>query len=111
MKKRCQQCKRSLDSSSFYSSSKEVDGLARTCSSCVNKQRRSRYATRSSKADHGKPPHLRDLVKKGDLAAVKTNTALINASNREQLLALAVSDFKSAPKKPSHVELVKFLIQ
>ncbi len=27
------------------------------------------------------------------------------------LLAVAVTDFKSAPKKPSHVELVKFLIQ
>ena len=27
------------------------------------------------------------------------------------MLALAVTDFKTAPKKPSHVELVKFLIQ
>ena len=36
---------------------------------------------------------------------------MINASNRDRLLALAVMDFKSAPKKPSHVELVRFLIQ
>ena len=36
---------------------------------------------------------------------------MINAGNRDRLLALAVIDFKSAPKKSSHVELVKFLIQ
>ena len=33
---------------------------------------------------------FKDLVKKGDYAAVKTNRSLINASNRERLLALAV---------------------
>jgi hypothetical protein len=55
--------------------------------------------------------NLRDLAKKGDLAALKKNRSLISASNRQRLLALAVIDFKSAPKKPSHVELVKFLIQ
>ncbi len=36
---------------------------------------------------------------------------MINASNRDRLLALAVVDLKSAPKKSSHVELVRFLIQ
>jgi ankyrin repeat protein len=36
---------------------------------------------------------------------------LINAGNRAALLELAVRDFTSAPKKPSHVELLKFLIQ
>ncbi len=111
MKKRCQECNQVLDSSSFNQSSKEPDGLARKCSACVNKQRRMLYATTSSKAGPGKRPCLRDLVKKGDFAAVKKNGSLINASNSERLLALAVRDFKSAPKKPSHVELVKFLIQ
>src|SRR5262249_38087069 len=33
-----------------------------------------------------------------------------NAHNRDRLLAVAVTDFKSACKKPSHVELVKFSI-
>jgi ankyrin repeat protein len=50
-------------------------------------------------------------VKKGDFAAVKKSSSLITAANREYLLALAVADFKTAPKKASHVELVKFLIQ
>jgi len=66
---------------------------------------------KSSKTGHEKPPHLGALVKKGDYAAIKRNRRMINASNRAPLLALAVRDFTSAPKKPSHVELVKFLIQ
>jgi ankyrin repeat protein len=65
----------------------------------------------TGKTGHADPPRLRDLVKKGDFAAVKKNSNLINARNRECLLALAVEDFKSAPKKPSHVDLVNFLIQ
>ena len=81
------------------------------CSSCVNKRRRARYAAKRNETGHGNPPRLRDLVKKGDFAAVKKNRSLIDASNRDRLLALAVIDFKSAPKKSSHVELVKFLIQ
>ncbi len=36
---------------------------------------------------------------------------MITAGNRDRLIALAVSDFKSAPKKPCHVELVRFLIE
>ena len=64
-----------------------------------------------SETGNGSPPRLQDLVKKGDFAAVKKNSSLINARNRQYLLALAVRDFKSAPKKPSHIELVKFLIQ
>ncbi len=111
MKKRCQACKRELDSSSFNGSSKEPDGLAKVCSTCVNKRRRARYAATRSETGHETPPRLRDLVKKGDFGAVKKNRSLIDASNRDRLLALAVSDFKSAPKKSSHVELVKFLIQ
>jgi hypothetical protein len=66
---------------------------------------------KSSKTGHEKPPHLGALVKKGDYAAIKRNRRMINASNRARLLELAVRDFTSAPKKPSHVELVKFLIQ
>ena len=111
MKKKCQGCKQSLDSSSFNHSNQEPDGLHRLCRSCVNERRRKRYATKRSKEGHGSPPRLQDLVKKGDFAAVKKNRSLINAGNREYLLDLAVRDFKSAPKKPSHVELVKFLIQ
>jgi len=111
MKKRCRGCKQDLDSSSFYKSSKEPDGLARMCSSCVNKRRRKRYATKSSKTGQERPAQLGELVKKGDYAAIKRNRGLINAGNTERLLALAVTDFKSAPKKPSHLELVKFLIQ
>jgi ankyrin repeat protein len=111
MKKRCQECNQVFDSSAFSASSKEPDGLARKCSSCVNKQRRKRYRTKLSEPGPGKPPELQDLVKRGDFAAVKNNKSLINSSNSERLLALAVTDFKSAPKKPSHVELVKFLIQ
>ena len=45
------------------------------------------------------------------MLAVKKNRTLITAANRDRLLALAVSDFKSVPKKPSHVELVRFLIE
>jgi ankyrin repeat protein len=111
MKKRCRACKQLLDSSSFYDSNQEPDGLQRLCRPCVNKRRRQRYATTRSKTGHGDPPRIQDLVKKGDFTAVKQNKSLIDASNRAHLLALAVRDFKSAPKKPSHVELVKFLIQ
>ncbi len=111
MKKKCQGCKQSLDSSSFNHNNQERDGLQRLCRSCVNKRRRNRYATKRSETGHGSPPRLQDLVKKGDFAAVKKNRSLIKAGNREYLLALAVTDFKTAPKKPSHVELVKFLIQ
>ena len=111
MKKRCRGCTELLDSSSFYHSNQEPDGLQQLCRSCVNKRRRERYETKRSKADHADPPRLQDLVKKGDLAAVKKNKTLINARNREHLLAVAVTDFKSAPKKLSHVELVKFLMQ
>ncbi len=111
MKKKCEGCKQSLDSSSFYHSNQEPDGLQRLCRSCVNQRRRERYATKRSETGHGSLPRLQDLVKKGDFAAVKKNRTLINARNREYLLALAVRDFKTAPKKPSHVELVKFLIQ
>jgi ankyrin repeat protein len=111
MKQRCRGCEQSLDSSSFYHSSQEPDGLQRLCRSCVNARRRRRYATKSSKTGDADPPRLQDLVKEGDLAAVKKHWNLITASNREHLLALAVTDFKSAPKKPSHVKLVKFLIE
>jgi len=111
MKKQCRGCKQLLDSSSFNHSNQEPDGLQKLCRACVNMRRRKRYATKSTQTDPGKPPRLQDLVKKGDFAAVKQNARLINASNREYLLALAVRDFKSAPKKASHVELVKFLIQ
>jgi ankyrin repeat protein len=108
MKKRCQQCKRVLDSSSFNGSSKEPDGLAKKCSACVNRRRRELHA---GKSGDGKPAHLRTLVKQGDYAAVKNDRGLITAGNRDWLLALAVMDFKSAPKKPAHVELVRFLIE
>jgi ankyrin repeat protein len=60
---------------------------------------------------HQKPLHLAAHVKRGDYAAIKRNRRMINAGNRATLLELAVRDFTSAPKKPSHVELVKFLIQ
>jgi ankyrin repeat protein len=111
MTKRCERCERVLDSSSFNGSSKQPDGLARICSACVNKRRRELHASRRHNTGEDKQPRLRDLVKAGDLAAIKKNRSLINAGNRQRLLALAVTDFKSAPKKPSHVELVKFLIQ
>jgi Ankyrin repeats (3 copies) len=108
MKKQCQECKRVLDDSSFCGSSKEPDGLAKKCSACVNKRRRELHA---SKTGDRKPAHLGTLTKKGDYAAVKRNRSMITAGNRDRLLALAVSDFKSAPKKPSHVALVKLLIE
>ena len=111
MNKKCQGCKQSLDASSFNHSNQEPDGLQRLCRACVNKGRRERYSANRSETGLGRPPRLQDLVKKGDLAAVMKNKSLINAGNREYLLALAVTDFKSAPKKPSHVELVKFLIR
>ncbi len=108
MKKQCQECKRVLDSSSFSGSRKEPDGLAKKCSACVNRRRRELHA--SGRGDR-KPAHLGTLAKKGDYAALKQNRSLITAANRDRLLALAVMDFKSAPKKPSHLELVRFLIQ
>ena len=111
MKKECRGCKQVLDSSSFNQSKKEPDGLRRLCRACVNKQRRNRYATKRIEGGPASPLRLQDLVKKGELAAIKKHRSLINARNREHLLALAVRDFKTAPKKPSHVELVKFLIE
>jgi ankyrin repeat protein len=111
MKKKCRGCKQSLDTSSFNHSKLEPDRLHKLCRACVNKRRRTRHATKRSETGKGSPPRLQDLVKKGDLAAVKKNSSLINPRNRQYLLALAVRDFKRAPKKPSHVELVKFLIQ
>jgi hypothetical protein len=108
MKKQCQECKRVLDDSSFCGSSKEPDGLAKKCRACINRRRRQLHASR--KGDR-KPAHFGTLVKKGDFAAIKNNRKMINASNRDQLLALAVRDFKSAPKKSAHVEILKFLIQ
>ena len=110
MKKQCQECKRVLDSSAFNGSSKEPDGLAKKCAACVNRRRRELHAAKS-KTGYRKPAHLGTLVKQGDYLAVKKNRTLINAGNRDRLLALAVRDFKSAPKKPGHVELVKFLIE
>jgi ankyrin repeat protein len=108
MKKQCQECKQVLDLSSFNGSSREPDGMSKKCSACVNRRRRELHA---SKIGHRNPAHLGTLVKKGDYLAVKKNRTLITAANRDRLLALAVSDFKSAPKKPSHVELVRFLIE
>ena len=108
MKKQCHECKRLLDTSSFNGSSSEPDGLAKKCRACVNRRRRQLHARESRDR---KPLHLGSLVKKGDYAAIKSNRTLINASNRDRLLALAVMDFKSAPKKPSHVEIIKFLIK
>ncbi len=108
MKKQCHECKRQLDASSFNGSSNEPDGLAKKCRACVNRRRRQLHAGRTRDR---KPLHLGMLVKKGDYVAIKSNRSLINASNRDRLLALAVMDFKSAPKKPSHVEIIKFLIK
>ena len=110
MKKRCQKCRRMVDSSSFNGSTREADGMARICRSCVNRRRRELHTATASKAGDGKVPRLADLVKNGDLPAVKKLASLITAGNRQRLLALAVRDFTSAPKKPSHVELVRFLI-
>jgi Ankyrin repeats (many copies) len=110
MKKRCQRCKELLDASSFNGNRKEPDGLARTCSACVNKRRRELHAAKSTEPAPESLPRLRDLIKKGDFAALKQNRSLINAGNSERLLALAVRDFKSAPKKPSHLEIVKLLL-
>jgi ankyrin repeat protein len=113
MNKRCRGCQELLDLSSFHQSKQEPDGLQRLCRSCVNKRRRERHATKPDKTGQGDegPPRIQDLVKKGDVAAIKKNKSLINAGNRDRLLALAVTDFKSAPKKPIHVELVKVLIE
>jgi hypothetical protein len=111
MKKQCRGCNQLLDESSFNHNNQEPDGLHRLCRSCVNQRRRNLHATKSSKAGQGAPPRIHDLVKKGDLTAVKKHKNLINARNRDYLLALAVRDFKSAPKKASHVELVKLLIR
>jgi hypothetical protein len=108
MKKQCLECKRVLDDSSFNGSSKEPDGLAKTCSACVNRRRRALHA---SKTGDRKPAHLETLVKKGDYAAIKSNRRMITTGNRDRLLAVTACDFKSAPKKPSHVELVRFLIE
>lgn len=108
MKKQCQECKRLLDESSFNGSSREPDGLAKKCAACVNRRRRERHA---NKAGDRKPAHLGTLVKKGDFAALKNSRTMINAGNRDRLLALAVSDFKSAPKKPGHVEIIRLLIE
>ena len=110
MKKKCQECERVLDVSSFNGCRKEPDGMAKKCSACVNRRRRERRAAKSKAGDR-KPAHLETLVKNGDYLAVEKNWTLITAANRDRLLALAVSDFKSLPKKPSHVELVKFLIE
>src|SRR5438128_1538225 len=95
MKKRCHECKRVLDDSSFNGSSKEPDGLAKKCRSCVNRRRRKLQAMKSSKTAHQKPPHLAALVKRGDYAAIKRNRRMINPSNRATLLELAVRDFRS----------------
>ena len=108
MKKQCQECKRVLDDSSFNGSSKEPDGLAKKCSACVNRRRRELHA---SKTSDRKPARLGTLIKEGDYAAVKINRSMITPGNRDRLLALAVRDFKSAPKKLSHVELVRVLIE
>jgi hypothetical protein len=108
MKKQCPECKRVLDDSSFNGSSKEPDGLAKKCRACVNRRRRQLH---ERKTGDRKPVHLGTLAKKGDYAALKSNRRMINASNQDRLLALAVTDFRSAPKKPSHVEIVRFLIQ
>jgi ankyrin repeat protein len=111
MMKRCQHCKRILDAPSFNQSGKEPDGLAQVCSACVNKRRRARYAAQSREADQGKHLHLYELVKRGDYAAVQSQRSLIDAGNRQHLLAHAVRDFKSAPKRPGHLALVKFLLE
>ena len=74
-------------------------------------EQRPAHATKSGETGHESPSRLQDLVKKGDCAAIKKNENLINAGNRDYLLTLAVMDFKTTPKRPSHVELVKFLIQ
>jgi ankyrin repeat protein len=111
MKKQCRVCKQTLDSSSFCGSSKEPDGLARLCTACVNNRRRELYAGKRRDAGDDRPLHLREIVKRGDYAALKQNRRSITPSNRQPLLALAVMDFKSAPKKKSHVELVKLLME
>jgi hypothetical protein len=46
----------------------------------------------------------------GDYAAIKSNQGMTTGGNRDRLLALAVSDFKSAPEKPSHVDVVRLPI-
>jgi hypothetical protein len=111
MKKQCRACKQMLDSSSFRQSSKEPDGLARMCTSCVNKRRRELYANKKHEAGDARPPRLREIVKRGDFVAFKKNRRAVNATNRQPLLALAVMDFKRAPKKKSHLDLVKLLIE
>jgi ankyrin repeat protein len=108
MEKQCQECKPVLDISSFNGSAKEPDGVAKKCSACVNRRRRQLHA---SKAGDRKTTQVGTIVKKGDYAAIKRNSSMIDASNRDRLLALAVMDFKTAPKKPSHVELIRLLIQ
>ncbi len=85
--------------------------MARICRSCVNRRRRELHAAKGGKTLDEKLPRLEDLVKKGDLAAIKKRRSSITAGNRDRLLVLAVRDFKRAPKKPSHVELVRFLIE
>ncbi len=72
--------------------------MARICRSCVNRRRRELHAAKDGKTLDGKLPRLEDLVKKGDLAAIKKRTSSITAGNRDRLLALAVRDFKSAPR-------------
>ena len=111
MKKRCQRCHELLDSSSFNGSRKEPDGLSRTCSACVNRRRRELHAARAAESAPARRPRLSYLIKKGYLAALKKNRSLINDANRDRLLAIGVRDYKRAPKKPSHVEIVNFLLK
>lgn len=110
MKKRCPECQQLLDASSFNANVRQPDGLAKKCSACVNRRRRELHADKNRTIET-KPVHLATLVKRGDFAAFQRNPSLINVRNRDRLLALAVTDFKSAPKKPGHVELVRYLIQ
>jgi ankyrin repeat protein len=109
-KKRCSACKRLLDFSAFNGNSKRPDGMASKCAACVNRRRRELHAARSKSGERN-TDFMAALVKRGDYSAVRNLRMMITAGNRDRLLALAVTDFKSAPKKPGHVKLVKLLIQ
>ena len=110
MKKKCRGCKQSLDTSSFNQSKLEPDGLHRLCRSCVNKRLRTRQ---------GKAQRDREWKSAASSRSRQEGRSCCGQEEQQpdQRPQSAVParpgrrDFKISAKKPSHVELVKFLIQ
>jgi len=102
----CKTCEEKKPITHFHQRAKSKTGYAPSCRTCINAKRRSKKTT-----SVGTGTQLKTLVKKGDLEGLKVLLAKMPTQSFDPLLNACVTPYVSYPKKTTHIELARYLIQ